>query len=115
MFIMLRMYILVLFFVLMCQEGTPFVLNLATVCVHVSIRDIIYVVWMFLSIIKRGTRLISKVQSISKWPPYWIYYDLNMIISHEQPHFIHIRTYHVFLSLAHTAGTVSSCSSIADV
>ena len=66
-------------------------------------------------IIKHGTRLISRVRSISKWPPHWIYYDLNANISHEQPHFTHIRIYQVFLSLAHTAWTVSTCSSIADV
>ena len=52
MFIMLRMYVPVLFFVLMCQGGTPFYVKpIATVCVHVSIRDIVYVIWMFLSII----------------------------------------------------------------
>ena len=46
---------------------------------------------------------------------HWIYYGLNAIISHEQPHFTHIRTYEVFVSLAHTAGMVSTYSSIADL
>ena len=67
------------------------------------------------TIIKRGTRLISRVRSISKWPPHWIYYDLNANISRKQPHFTHIRTYQVFVSLPHTAGTVRTCSNIADV
>ena len=57
------------------------------------------------SIIKRGTRLISRVGSISIWPPR---------ISHKQPYFTHIRPYHAFASLAHTAGMISACGSIAN-
>ena len=65
-------------------------------------------------IIKRGIRLIRRVWSISKWPPHWIYYNLNVNISCKQPHFSHIKTYQVFVGLAHTAGMVSTCCSIAD-
>ena len=69
------------------------------------------------TIIKRGMHLIhvSRFGSISKWSLHWLYYDLNANISHKQPHLTYIRTYQVFMSLAHTAGMVSSCSSIADV
>ena len=66
-------------------------------------------------IIKCGTCLISRVWSISKWLPHWIYYDLNTINPHKQPHFTHIRTYQVFVSFAHTAGMVNTCSNIANV
>ena len=52
----------------------------------------------------------------AKWSPNWIYYNLLAYnISHKQAHFAYIRTYQVFASLAHTAGTVNTCSSIAEV
>ena len=69
----------------------------------------------FISIIKRSTCLISRVRSISKWPPHWIYYDLNANISRKQPHFTYIRTYQLFVSLSHTAETVDTCIRCPDV
>ena len=66
-------------------------------------------------IIKRGTCLISRIRSNSKWPSHWIYYDLNATISREQPHFTHVRTYKVVVSLPHTFGMVRTCSNVANV
>ena len=42
--------------------------------------------------------LISRVGSISKRPPHWIYYNLHMYISHKQVYmyFACIKTYQVF-------------------
>ena len=42
------------------------------------------------AIMKRGMRLISRVRSISKWPPQWIYYDLRVYISNKRVRFTYI-------------------------
>ena len=54
--------------------------------------------------------LISRVGSISKWPPHWIYFEINAYISHKPDHFAYIKTYQVFLSVANTIEVVSTCS-----
>ena len=52
---------------------------------------------------------------ISKWPRHWIYYNLHVYISHRQVHFVCIKTYQVFLSIANSTGIVTTYSSITGV
>ena len=75
-------------------------------CTHVSISNY--------TIIKRGVHLISRVGSILKWPPQWIYYNLHAYTSHKQFHFAYIKTYKVFLSVANSTRNANTCSGIAD-
>ena len=60
-------------------------------------------------------RWISRIGSISKWPPHWKYYVFNAYISHEQVHFAFINTYHVFLNTTNTIGIANTYCSIARV
>lgn len=61
----------------------------------------------------RVSRLIRRVGSISKWPPYWLYYEIHACISHKQVRFACMKTYQVFLSASNSIRIVNICSSTA--
>ena len=62
----------------------------------------LYLEYIYIYIIKRSVHSISRVGSISKWPPRWLNYNLYVYISHKQIHFAYIKTYQVFLSIANS-------------
>ena len=55
---------------------------------------------------------ISRVESISKWLPHWIYYTINTSIFHKQVSFACEETFQVFLRFAYSIEILSMCYSI---
>ena len=57
---------------------------------------------MFMCITKHGMQLISRVGTISKWPPHWMYYNLHAYSSHKEVLFAYTNTYQMFFSVTNS-------------
>ena len=68
-----------------------------------------YVNNLSILVIKRSMQLISRVGSISKWPPQWIYYVINVHSSYEEARFTFPKLYQIVLSVANTIEIANTC------